>query len=278
MNCISQKLQAVADSHGFVIHNVPSDGNCGINCVIDQLLVQCVKNEYNVHVLQVKTVEHLTKSDIDPSYLVRKEYSSLSDYCNKQKQNGNWCVEIFLKSLSSVVRRPLYILHESGQQANIWPQDVALFPYEMQALCLGLTADLHYVSLHQKPVERSENNCLSSGLRETQPDSVEHHHSEIKGDSITTEKIVEEHSTSCNVQVPAKSDDVKVSEASLPSCVKRTSWQVWCKSRSWLAVKDQKIVRTACMASSRKGLVTDTEVGSRLDHAFVRGTKLEKSC
>jgi OTU-like cysteine protease len=256
------KMSITALNHGFLVHDVPADGDCGLHAVIDQLRRQCSEPGavYDVSGLRNKAVEKLVSSEVDlTGFLVKKEYRSFQEYLKKQRSRGTWCDELMIRILSEVVRRPIYILHDNGYVTDIQLQkDHQTLLCEREPLYLGLIPEYHYVSLIREGVAQTqtvETDTTCSGQREDSP-------------SPTNVEI--ERKTPAFQSTEKNSTD-NVNSLELPNFLKMKSWVKWRETRDWLGLKDRKVVCNLCTISHRKGLGTAVSERSRSDEAFVRG-------
>jgi len=249
-------MRITALNHGFLVHDVPADGDCGLHAVIDQLRRQCSEpgTVYNVSSLRSKVVDKLLSSEVDlTGFLVKKEHRSFQEYLNKQRSRGTWCDELMIRSVSEVVRRPIYILHDNG-----YVTDIQLHKAHQTLLCereplyLGLIPDYHYVSL------------IRAGVAQTQT---------VETETCSGQREDSQTDVEIEPETPAfqSTEKKSVNSLELPNFLKMKSWVKWRESRDWLGLKDRQVVCNLCTTSHRKGLGTAVSERSRSDEAFVRG-------
>jgi len=151
-------LADIADRNGLEVFDVPGDGNCFLHSVADQLRIRSMNDDdwesvsrfTNTSVLRQEAAKFLrTSADLaSGDFIVRAEYKDKETYISKQSEDGQWCDEPMIRSVSHSVRRKIKIFHDNGHVTTITPN----LPMcdNCPTITVGQIAENHYVSLRPK--------------------------------------------------------------------------------------------------------------------------------
>ena len=160
-------LSELADRHGLAVVNVPSDGNCFLHAVVDQLRT-CSKNDEdwetvspmtNIHNLRQEAVKFLRQNSCftDKDFFVTSEYKDKEAYLSEQSRDGHWCDEAMIRAVSHSVQRKITVFHDNGHITTISPNG-EVCDADFPVITVGQIAEDHYVSMRRKVAEGSLSN------------------------------------------------------------------------------------------------------------------------
>lgn len=158
-----------------------------------------------------------------------------------------------LRSLCTVIGKPISVLNERGQYIQILPAiENDMFDLE-DHLQLGLITDYHYVSL--RPIDKD----LHCQTENTTNPTITVSNDDCVATQVQEDKVRQDHETD------------EPQSLNLPDFLKMKPWTKWCKTRDWLDMVQQKVVCKKYSAANSKGLGVSVSERGRLDLAFVSG-------
>lgn len=121
----TQTLILKLKSLGFVIFDIPSDGNCLYSAIVHQLKEVCGKT-FTVPEIRLKTSDFLkcNKDDFIP-YLSHPDTGEMltdqqfDEYCYQVANSVQWGGEIELRALSHIFKIPIKVIQAEGSDVSI---------------------------------------------------------------------------------------------------------------------------------------------------------------
>lgn len=121
----TQTLIIKLKSLGFVIFDIPSDGNCLYSAIVHQLKEVCGKT-FTVPEIRLKTSDFLksNKDDFIP-YLSHPDTGEMltdqqfNEYCYQVANSVQWGGEIELRALSHIFKIPIKVIQAEGSDVSI---------------------------------------------------------------------------------------------------------------------------------------------------------------
>ncbi|XP_015377382.1 PREDICTED: OTU domain-containing protein 6B [Diuraphis noxia] len=121
----TQTLVKKLKNLGFVIYDIPSDGNCLYSAIVHQLKEICGQT-FTVPEIRLKTSDFIkcNKDDFIP-YLSHPDTGEMLtdqqfiEYCNQVANSVQWGGEIELRALSHIFKIPIKVIQAEGSDITI---------------------------------------------------------------------------------------------------------------------------------------------------------------
>lgn len=245
-------LQELARENGFVVCDVPPDGNSALHAICDQLsLLGLSSDVYSLRRIAIEFLKnHL--DFIDEGFLVKRQYRNCDAYLKQQAADGHWCDEIMLRAIAVHYDAEINILHNSGHMTKISPnvlpeqcESAMVSEIQKKSLMLG------HISLRR----------VQGPLQTEQTDAA------VEFDVTATADEMEP------IAVYQLSNQIQTEYelSHLLDFLKVASWRKWCAKRKWLGMKDKKVICKECIKTNRIGFGTLKNKFLCLDSAFLTG-------
>lgn len=175
-------LQKQANIQRLSIIDVPSDGNCALHAIVQQLGERGVVE--SIGTLRQKAVSVIRHDEsFDENFLLKSHYKNKADYIDQQSTDGHWCDEIMLRAISTLTNYEIRILHDRGSITVLKPANKSdQSECDDRFVMLGQIGESHYVGLNS--VKRKDNDSDDdTNVTLVQTDSKDSQVSEDEGDS-----------------------------------------------------------------------------------------------
>jgi len=259
INTLYRTLSDVVSQYGYVIKDVPKDGDCALHAVVDQLVMRGISG-HTVTSLRQKAVANIAIAGLPDGFLDEEEYKDVADYMQKQGNPGTWCDEPLLRSVCTVIGKAITIVHDNGFRSTLHPQTDLPDTLDMP-LVIGLMTDFHYVSLQP--------------LSTTLPSNTISHHDEMTQEvQQSIESKSSEVTSTEQVNDPVSMEELGSDKETflLPHCVNSETWRAWSKSRDWLVAENRKVYCKVCCEIYKAGFSSmKASVGAKMKLNFING-------
>ena len=102
---LEEKFKKKLHNYNYILHIVPSDGNCLFSSISDQVY----GTEKHNSIIREKCMDYIQKNAIYYSQFIEGGETQMSAYIERKRKNGIWGDNLEIQALSEIYKRPIEI-------------------------------------------------------------------------------------------------------------------------------------------------------------------------
>ena len=111
INKLEDKFKKKLHSLNYILHIVPSDGNCIFSSISDQVYGT---DKHNL-IIREKCMDYIEKNSVYYSQFIEGGEKQMSAYIERKRKKGIWGDNLEIQALSEIYKRPIEIYIEPGK-------------------------------------------------------------------------------------------------------------------------------------------------------------------
>ena len=108
---LEEKFKKKLHNYNYILHIVPSDGNCLFSSISDQVY----GTEKHNSIIREKCMDYIQKNSIYYSQFIEGGETQMPAYIERKRKNGVWADNLEIQALSEIYKRPIEIYIDVGK-------------------------------------------------------------------------------------------------------------------------------------------------------------------